>query len=162
MKNAYEWLKDKYYDFEEVKDMNCKITIKVEENQTIAKMWENGKCVNEAIAKCAPEDEFVYETGAKLALDRLFATKKNEINISDMVKIIDNGSTYPIYTDWVLKYAPEYAVYFAYHQSAKNGTKCRVVAKHTHDIDGKMLYLIQSYDSDACYLISEDGIEKVK
>lgn len=34
---------------------------------------KNGKeTVKEAIAKCSPDDEFVFETGARLAIDRLF------------------------------------------------------------------------------------------
>lgn len=53
-----------------------KIVITTDGNTTIARMFENGKCVETAVAKCNPSDEFNFETGAKLAFERLFEEKR--------------------------------------------------------------------------------------
>ena len=65
-----------------------KVVITYVENMTIAKRYENGKCVKTGVAKCSPEDTFSEKTGAKIALERLFAKsfdwdsfKKGEIYV---------------------------------------------------------------------------------
>lgn len=53
--------------------LETKVVITYVENMTIAKRYENGNCVKTGVAKCSPEDTFSEETGAKIALERLFA-----------------------------------------------------------------------------------------
>lgn len=52
--------------------LETKVVITYVENMTIAKRYENGKCVKTVVAKCSPEDTFSKETGAKIAFNRLF------------------------------------------------------------------------------------------
>lgn len=49
-----------------------KIVITTDGKTTTAKMYDGKEVVKTAIAKCSPEDEFDFETGAKIAFDRLF------------------------------------------------------------------------------------------
>lgn len=49
-----------------------KIVITADDKTTTAKMYDGKEVVKTAIAKCSPEDEFDFETGAKIAFDRLF------------------------------------------------------------------------------------------
>ncbi len=49
-----------------------KVVITYVENMTIAKCYENGKCVKTSVAKCSPEDTFDFAIGAKIAFNRLF------------------------------------------------------------------------------------------
>lgn len=70
------------YDFsmlEPVDDdiMPEKLVIYREDNKTIAKYYKGDKTVT-AEAKCAPEDEFDFEYGAKLAMDRAIEKMKEE------------------------------------------------------------------------------------
>lgn len=70
------------YDFsmlELVEDSNTseKLVIYRDNNKTIAKYYKGDKTVT-AEAKCAPEDEFDFEYGAKLAMDRAVEKMKEE------------------------------------------------------------------------------------
>lgn len=55
------------------------IKIHTDGRDTIAQLYDDNafcKLLGEAVARCHPDDEFSLETGAKLAIDRLFATKE--------------------------------------------------------------------------------------
>lgn len=54
-----------------------KIVITRKGNKTIAKYYLNGEVMEEGLARCCPEDEFDFETGAKLAVFRMFGAMKN-------------------------------------------------------------------------------------
>lgn len=54
-----------------------KIVITRKGNKTIAKYYLNGEVMEEGLARCCPEDEFDFETGAKLAVFRMFEAMKN-------------------------------------------------------------------------------------
>lgn len=76
------------FDERGLKLVENKVVITYVENMTIAKRYENGNCVKTGVAKCSPEDTFSEETGAKIALERLFAKsfdwesfKKGEIYV---------------------------------------------------------------------------------
>ena len=61
------------------------ITRKGKEVHAILK--KDGKLVKRTVAKCHPSDEFDFETGAKLAMNRLYgvnSTKKKKNRITDM------------------------------------------------------------------------------
>jgi hypothetical protein len=58
-----------------------KIVITSDGTETLARLYEGGKVVKSATAKCSPKDEFNFDTGARLAFDRLIestAEKKEE------------------------------------------------------------------------------------
>lgn len=48
-----------------------KIIVTTDGKNTIARLFSGKELVKSAIAKCSPKDEFVFEIGAALALDRL-------------------------------------------------------------------------------------------
>ena len=48
-----------------------KITITTDGKTTVATLYENGRPKKSATAKCSPDDEFNFLTGAKLAMERL-------------------------------------------------------------------------------------------
>jgi hypothetical protein len=58
---------------------NKKIVITADEKETLARLFEGGKVVKSATAKCSPEDEFDFATGARLAFDRLLGEEKHTI-----------------------------------------------------------------------------------
>lgn len=53
--------------------VNQKIVITTNGKTTFARLYDGDKVVKTAEAKCNPSDEFDFETGAKLAFERLFA-----------------------------------------------------------------------------------------
>lgn len=55
-----------------------KIVITTDGNETIARLYEGDKVIKSATAKCSPDDTFNFETGARMAFDRLFAEEKKE------------------------------------------------------------------------------------
>jgi hypothetical protein len=65
---------------------------------TATKYCEDGKKVT-ATAKCAPEDEFDFNTGAKLAMERLMEAvmpvEHRKYNIGDRIFAEDNINLYP-------------------------------------------------------------------
>ena len=69
-RREFEFFDLSYDGFELVKRKEIHITTN---GKTIcAVMKENGKVIKRSEAKCSPEDTFDFETGAKLAFDRLF------------------------------------------------------------------------------------------
>lgn len=71
-----------------------KIVITVNGNETLARLYDGKNVVKSATAKCSPDDEFDFEVGAKLAIERLFLTEKAKdqktFEVGDVV-IIGNG-----------------------------------------------------------------------
>lgn len=57
-----------------------KIVITSDGEKTFARLYDGKKVVKTAMAKCSPDDEFDFETGATIAFDRLFdkCEKKEE------------------------------------------------------------------------------------
>lgn len=70
--------------------VNKKIVITVDGATTLARLYEGNKVVKTAEAKCNPSDEFNFETGAKLAFERLFAKEERKLKVGDKVRIIGN------------------------------------------------------------------------
>lgn len=60
------------------KKRNQKIVITSDGIETLARLYEDGKVVKSATAKCSPEDEFDFSIGARLAFDRLLDEEKKE------------------------------------------------------------------------------------
>lgn len=59
-----------------IKPKSEKIVITHDGKTTLARLYENNKVVKSAEAKCSPDDEFNFETGAKRAFERLTEEKK--------------------------------------------------------------------------------------
>ena len=64
-----------------------KIIIYCEDNKTIAKYYKGDKVVT-AVAKCAPEDEFDFGYGAKLAMNRAIENMKKATMNYSLVKCV--------------------------------------------------------------------------
>lgn len=55
-----------------------KIVITTDGTETLARLYEGNKVIKRATAKCSPDDIFNFETGAKIAFDRLVGNKTAE------------------------------------------------------------------------------------
>lgn len=74
-----------------------KIVITTDGTETLARLYEGGKVVKSATAKCSPKDAFDFNIGARLAFDRLLGEEKKELKwrvvnrpakVGDYVRII--------------------------------------------------------------------------
>ena len=86
-----------------------KIVITSDGVTTLARLYEGSKVVKSAEAKCSPDDEFKFETGAKLAMERLYAPEsKLKFKIGDRVKHDRWGVGTVVYVDRDDTYAVEF------------------------------------------------------
>lgn len=143
------------------------ISIYRDGNKVVLKYHQKNGNTVETIAKCHPDDKFDFMAGAALAFERL-----KTIDVGDTVKLTDKYNVYCFQTDWIKKYAPEYAMFYAYgvdldflNFQIKSEVFCKddtfkVLAKGKDIYIDKMLYLIQSLNK-ACYLVDEASISKV-
>lgn len=144
---------------------DSKIVIRVDGNKTTACMFENGECVKTATAKCNPSDEFNFETGAKLAFERLFE-EKPKFKAGDRVKITCGGEIFRFHETWVKEnvYDDDLRLYWAYGQNPyfKDGASIK-----TDDIfiikviaDDKAFIQRSGIFETECYVIGLEGIKK--
>lgn len=68
-----QWMKDTDIELIDGHKDDHKIVITTDGKNTLARLYENGKVIKTAEAKCSPSDTFDFETGAKLAFERLTA-----------------------------------------------------------------------------------------
>ena len=55
-----------------------KIVITSDGEKTLARLYDGNKIIKTATAKCSPDDNFDFETGATIAFDRLFDKHEKE------------------------------------------------------------------------------------
>ena len=55
-----------------------KIIITTDGTETLARLYGGNKVIKTATAKCSPDDEFDFETGATIAFERLFDKHEKE------------------------------------------------------------------------------------
>lgn len=142
---------------------------------THAVLKEGGKVVKRAKAVCSPDDEYRFETGARLAVDRVFGKDeksaeekgnahepKPKFNIGNMVKVVDSEKTYGLFEDLMQQYGADYLMRWAYGVSAPKDGQYEVVQRNKHPDFKIMLYVIERKDgySHPLYIISEDGLTK--
>lgn len=142
---------------------------------THAVLKEGGKIVKRAKAVCSPDDEYRFETGARLAVDRVFGKDeksaeekgaahepKSKFNIGDVVKVVDSGKTYTLFDDIMQQYGADYLMRWAYGVPAPKDGEYEVVQRSKHPDIKIMLYVIERKDGCAhpLYIISEDGLAK--
>lgn len=65
-----------------------KVVITADDKSTFAKLYDGREVIKSAEAKCSPKDEFNFETGAKLAFDRLFDHAAPKYKVGDIVRIL--------------------------------------------------------------------------
>lgn len=97
---------DHCYWFKEneiTKVANHKVIITTDGVNVIARLKEDGNELKKTIAKCNPQDTFDFETGAKLAFERLFKKEVKEVKrqakVGERIKIINAMYTSSKYKD---------------------------------------------------------------
>ena len=118
--------------------------------------------------KCHPDDTFDIGEAMRIAMERL----DDEIRVGDTVKIVDNGASYCIKTEWP-SHLSKYACKYRYGVIPKEGTKCKVIVEFPSNFSH--CYLVQpvsneyylgdkKYSGLICrgiYIMDEKGLEKV-
>lgn len=139
-----------------------KIVITTDGETVTAKKYEGKEVIKSATAKCHPDDEFDFDTGAKIAFDRLIEEPKEngKFKVGDNIKLTKGLTIYLTNIEWINQNAPEYSAYWQFDQLIHNDKDTfKIVAKAIHkEKDKGMLYLIQD-ESLRCYLVSEQGLE---
>lgn len=135
---------------------------------THAVLKEGGKVVKRARADCDPRDEFDFETGARLAIDRVFGKEEEKkepeykFNIGDYVVVKDKNEAFPYFKDFVKRYDKDTQLLFAYGHCPKKGDHYTVITRGLHPETKAPLYLIQPSSNTLAfgelYLIGERGL----
>lgn len=135
---------------------------------THAVLKEGGKVVKRAKAVCSPEDEYSFETGARLAIDRVFGKEEGKkepeykFNIGDYVVVKDKSEAFPYFKDFVAQYDKDMQLLFAYGHCPKKGDHYTVITRGLHPETKAPLYLIQPSSNTLAfgelYLIGECGL----
>ena len=77
LKQHYAWWNDENKElFDTIVDMQP--TVEPESAETLARLYGGNKVIKTATAKCSPADKFSFETGAKIAFERLFDSEEKE------------------------------------------------------------------------------------
>lgn len=147
----------KVINFDDLRKNEC-IVIYRKDNEVIALDKSTGK---KAVAKCSPEDTFDFKTGAKIAFDRL--TENVTFKVGDRVKVTDSGQSYPLYIDWV-----EIKVRNCRHLRYKFDYGNRPDMTHIYEVEhiekhldsDDILAYIKDYETNRCYVINVEGLEK--
>lgn len=139
---------------------DCRIEIYRKGNKVVAKFNNNHKITG--VARCSPEDEFDFCTGAKLALDRL-VEKFDPIKVGDIVYISDTGKAYTTNASWVMENVPDDALKLKYDYGTSLGFDKDIKTVREKFtvliIVGADMY-IQRIRDGKCYMIGSDGVEK--
>lgn len=135
---------------------------------THAVLKEGGKVVKRAKAVCSPNDEYRFETGARLAVDRVFGKEEEKkepeykFNIGDHVVVKDKNEAFPYFKDFVKRYDKDTQLLFAYGHYPKKGDHYTVITRGLHPETKAPLYLIQPSSNTLAfgelYLIGERGL----
>ncbi len=72
--DGWRWYEDS------IEGLACenKIVITTDGSETLARLYGGNKVIKTATAKCSPADKFSFETGAKIAFERLFDSEEKE------------------------------------------------------------------------------------
>lgn len=146
-------------------------------NTVHAILKNDRRVVKRTEVKCHPDDTFDFETGARIAFERLFNSEEGikdksdksvesddlNIEVGDYIKIVDPGEEYLLYTSWFLKFEPGLLKKYVCEREGRRDSIYKVVAKHPHGrFWHRMLYAIEDVFSHIVHLIGEPGIEKLK
>lgn len=142
---------------------------------THAVLKEGGKVVKRAKAVCSPDDEYSFETGARLAVDRVFgkeAEKKEpkfKFEVGNMVEVVSPSThCYPAAIDFIKQFGEDYLARFAYHSRPTKGILYTVRQRAEWKMgngEKKKLYVIEEFNIfvgfyGAYYIVDEEGLVK--
>lgn len=166
-RREYEGLDPECFDLV-VASSTQELHVTTDGKTTHAILKENGKVVKRARADCDPRDKFDFETGARLAIDRVFRKEEKQgfkFNIGDKVTVVDSGRAYCRYVEFMKQFGEEILGHYAYGYAPKSGVTYSIVECGIHPNNNKELYVIkpdnQSLLPSSLFLISDDGLEKV-
>lgn len=161
-------LDPKYFDLDTT-PTNQKIVITTDGTTTTAKMYDGKTVVKAAESKRNPDDKFDFETGAKVAFNRLLGADVPEDNggfkVGDVVRITDAGSIYPTYCSWVMANIKDTDLIarFAYDGKPATDAEYKIIAigKHIEKSDTTIAYIQRKGICERpCYLIGIEGLKK--
>lgn len=142
---------------------------------THAVLEEGGKVVKRAKAVCSPDDEYSFETGARLAVDRVFGkeTEKKEpkfkFEVGNMVEVVSPSThCYPAAIDFIKQFGEDYLARFAYRSRPTKGILYTVRQRAEWKMgngEKKKLYVIEEFNIfvgfyGAYYIVDEEGLVK--
>lgn len=142
---------------------------------THAVLKEGGKIVKRAKAVCSPDDEYRFETGARLAVDRVFgkeAEKKEpkfKFEVGNMVEVVSPSThCYPAAIDFIKQFGEDYLARFAYRSRPTKGILYTVRQRAEWKMgngEKKKLYVIEEFNIfvgfyGAYYIVDEEGLVK--
>lgn len=92
----------------------------------------------------------------------IYLLEDDKIELNDIVEVVDNGTSYTTYTEWIEKNVGSKLHRYCYdiNHTPSNGMKYKVLYKGKAIYHDEMLYYISDLTTDRCYLISETGIKK--
>lgn len=140
---------------------------------THAVLKKDGKIVKRAQADCNPRDVYDFETGARLAIDRVFgkaekkAEPKYKFNIGDKVTVVQPGNAYCRYVEFMKQFGDNAVARYAYGHTPVAGKVYLIVERGIHP-NNEDLYVIKPDNHSlllpegSLYLISGDGLAKAK
>lgn len=134
-----------------------------------AVLKENGKVVKRAKASCDPRDEYNFETGARLATDRVFgkeAEKKERQPLfkkGDEVKVVDPEYAITTHThpeDFSLSYGE--IVRYAYGKRPQTNVAYKVLKVGKQICSGMYIYVISAGQLTPVFIVTEEGLRKTE
>lgn len=138
---------------------------------THAVLKEGGKVVKRTKAVCSPDDEYSFEAGARLVVDRIFGKEekkddpqepKFKFKIGDTVTVVNKGETYSLYDALMKQYGDDYLMRWGYGNEPDEMFAYKVVQRDKHPELGEALYVIEQQGElgKVLYIIGEDGLKK--
>lgn len=153
--------------FELVKRGNTELHITGDGKTVHAVLKENGKVVKRAKASCDPRDEYKFETGARLATDRVFgkeAEKKGRQPLfkkGDEVRVADPEYAITTHThpeDFSLSYGE--IVRYAYGERPQTNVPYKVLKVSKQICSGMYIYVISAAQLTPVFIVTEEGLRK--
>lgn len=168
--NLFRGLRTECFDLVEPEE-ELHVTRKGKTTHVVLK--KDGKIVKRAQADCDPRDVYDFETGARLAIDRVFgkaekkAEPKYKFNIGDKVTVVNPGEAYCRYVEFMKQFGDNAVARYAYGHTPVAGMVYLIVKRGIHPKHNVELYVIRqnylsSLEGDSFYLISGDGLSKAK
>lgn len=119
----------------------------------------NKETKEKAVAKCCPEDEFDFKTGAKLAFTRLLGIELEEkIKIGDLVTVVDDGCLYSTYADY--RGFGKWKQNWVLGSNLSKGGVYRLLNIAKHHNGETDVALIQNESTTQVFVIGLEGLEK--
>lgn len=171
--NLFRGLRTECFDLVEPEE-ELHVTRKGKTTHVVLK--KDGKIVKRAQADCDPRDVYDFETGARLAIDRVFgkeeaekkeAEKKEQtykFNIGDRVLVTRRGFARVCNVGFMEQFGKDFVGRYAYGAFPNEGVLYTVVQRKVPAREEKAIYVITPHlwtIKGPLYLISGDGLEKM-